>query len=100
MKKATLDLPDDMADYINSHKIDDDTEFKRAAFLLYAYIDAGMMPHGKAADLLGVNKFDLIDFYGSYGLSYIKKEDLARYKDAEDEISAYFNGQRKERNER
>ena len=73
MKNATLGLPDAMADYINSHEIDDETGFKRAAFLLYAYIDAGMMSHGYAAELLGVNKFDLIDFYGNYGLGLYQK---------------------------
>ena len=97
MKIAPLKLPDAMADYINSHEIDDETEFKRAAFLLYAYIDAGMMSHGYAAELLGVNKFDLIDFYGNYGLSYIKKEDLTKYKESEDEVSAYFDERRKQK---
>lgn len=100
MKNATLGLPDAMVDYINSHEIDDETEFKRAAFLLYAYIDAGMMSHGYAAELLGVNKFDLIDFYGNYGLAYIKKEDLTKYKESEDGISAYFDERRKQKCEK
>ncbi len=100
MKKAILELPDEMADYIKDHKIDDTTEFKRAAFLLYAYIDAGMMSHGKAAELLGVNKFDLINFYGNYGLSYIRKEDSMKYKESEDEISAYYAEQRGYRQEK
>lgn len=95
MKLATLELPDNMADYINQKLVDEATDFKRAAFLLYAYIDAGLMSHGYAAQLLGVNKFDLINFYGKYGLSYINKEDWDKYKNTEDEVSAFFEKHRK-----
>ncbi len=94
MKKVTLELPDEMAEYIKSHKIDDITEFKRAAFLLYPYIDAGMMSHGYAASLLGIDKFDLINFYGNYGIPYIKKEDAIKYKNVEDEISSFYQARR------
>lgn len=95
MKKTVLELPDKMADYIKKHPLDDVTKFKRAAFLLYAYIDAGLMSHGYAAELLGVNKFDLIDFYGEYGLSYINKGDVEKYKDIENEVSEFFSNRRR-----
>lgn len=90
MKKAVLEFPDKMADYLKKQSLDDVTEFKRAAFLLYAYIDAGLMSHGYAAELLGVNKFNLIDFYGEYGLSYIDKKDVEKYKDIENEVSDFL----------
>ena len=90
LKKAILELPDKMAEYINNKALDDVTEFKRAAFLLYAYIDSGLMSHGYAADLLGVDKFDLIDFYGKYGIPYINEKDWDKYKDSEKKVSAYF----------
>ena len=48
------------------------------------------MSHGYAAELLGVNKFNLIDFYGEYGLSYIDKKDVEKYKDIENEVSDFL----------
>ncbi len=62
---------------------------------MYAYIDAGLMSHGYAAQLLEVDKFDLINFYGKYGLSYINKEDWDKYKNTEEEVSAFFEKHRK-----
>ena len=92
MKIAHIGLPDNMTDFISQQPIDDLTEFKRAAFMLYAYIDAGIMSHGKAAELLGVDKFRLINFYDKYGLDYIKDTD--RYLQLDDKFFANYNNRR------
>ena len=72
MKSVSIKFPDKMVDFIEEVSVDDMLNFKRAAFLLYAYIDAGKLSHGRAAELLGVDKFDLIDFYGEHGLEYVE----------------------------
>ena len=69
MKQGKIALPDELAAFINKTKINDVTEFKRAAFMLYAYIDSGLVTIEKTAKLLGVNKRRLIQFYWSYRLS-------------------------------
>lgn len=69
MKQGKIALPDELADFINKTKINDVTEFKRAAFMLYAYIDSGLVTIEKTAKLLGVNKRRLIQFYCMYRLS-------------------------------
>ena len=52
--------------------------FKRNAMILYPFIQNMSISHGKAAEILGVHKFDLIDFYDSMGLPYLNQsvEDL------------------------
>ena len=39
--------------------------------ILYPYIQQGMISHGKAAEILGIFKIDLITLYGKMGLSHI-----------------------------
>jgi len=47
-----------------------DMKLKRNALLLHLYINNQTISHGKAAELLGVNKLDLIALYDELGLSY------------------------------
>ena len=52
----------------------------------YPYIKRGVMSYGKAAEMLGLHKIDLITLYGKLGLSYFDEteeeyeEDLAVLK--------------------
>lgn len=54
--------------------------------LVYPYIKSGVMSHGKAAEMLGLHKIDLITLYGKLGLPYFDEteeefeEDLAVLK--------------------
>ncbi|MBQ9526057.1 MAG: UPF0175 family protein, partial [Fretibacterium sp.] len=41
--------------------------------------------HGRAAEILGVNKIDLIEFYGSMGIPYINQTP----EEIEEELRAY-----------
>ena len=43
---------------------------KQYALLLYPYIHSGDISHGKAAEVLGMNRLDLIDLYGEMELPY------------------------------
>lgn len=58
---------------------DDNAQMKRNAMLLYPYIQDCTISHGKAAEILGINKLDLIALYGKMGIDYFQetKDDLA-----------------------
>ena len=64
-----LTVPEGMAPFL------DDTErdhsFERNAMMLYPFIQKQTISHGRAAEILGVHKFDLIDFYASLGMPYL-----------------------------
>ncbi len=46
--------------------------------LLYSLIRRGVISHGRADEILGIHKWDLIEFYDSVGLPYLdqSKEEL------------------------
>lgn len=46
-------------------------ELRRNALLLYPYIQNATISHGRAAELLGISKWELINLYGDEGLPYI-----------------------------
>lgn len=50
----------------------------RNAMLIYPYIQNGTISHGRAAEILGIFKMDLITLYGKLGLPYFtqSEEDL------------------------
>lgn len=43
--------------------------------MLYPYVHDGIISHGRAAEILGIFKTDLIVLYGRMGLSYIEMTD-------------------------
>ncbi len=45
-------------------------ELQNSAMLLYPYIYNQTISHGRAAELLGMNKYDLIELYEDFGLPY------------------------------
>ena len=49
-------------------------ELLRNALILYPYIVNGTISHGKAAEILGLFKYELIEIYNSIGLSYISMD--------------------------
>ncbi len=56
------------------------------AMLIYPAIYSGKISHGKAAEILGLKKIDLIKIYGEMGISYFDlteselEEDLTTLK--------------------
>ena len=85
MANVNITVPEEMADWIN--KADDYRIFERNAMMLYPYIRDLTISHGKAAEILGVSKLDLIEFYGKMGLSYLNQSD----EDIEKELAVYQN---------
>ena len=45
-------------------------ELRRNALLLYPYIHGNIISHGRAAEILGIKKLDLIDLYDEMGFPY------------------------------
>lgn len=68
MEKITLNVPVGMSKYINTSS--SETELTRNALLLYPYIINLTISHGRAAEILGITKTELIDLYDSLGYSY------------------------------
>ena len=67
---------EDMSTYVND--VDYEQAFERNAMLLYPFIRNLTISHGRAAEILGVHKTDLIEFYDSMGIPYLNQseEDL------------------------
>ena len=64
-----IKVPKAMEQYII--KDSDEDTLRRNALLLYPYILNKKISHGKAAEILGINKLDLIDLYGKMGFYYL-----------------------------
>ena len=62
LQTATIQITEGMKPYVNSHK---------RALLIYPFIQNGTISHGKAAEILGISKWSLIQLYGSLGIPYI-----------------------------
>ena len=76
MISKQMTFPKGMAPYLGEDH--PEQAFQRNAMILYPYIQRLVISHGRAAEILGVHKFDLIDFYDSMGLPYLDQsiEDL------------------------
>ena len=69
MAVVSMEMPDEMVEFaMPSNK---DEQLRINAMILYPYIRQGMISHGRAAEILGIFKIDLITLYGKMGLSYI-----------------------------
>jgi hypothetical protein len=71
-----ISVPEDMSTYLNNEEYDQ--TFERNAMILYPFIRNLTISHGRAAEILGVHKTDLIEFYDSMGIPYLNQseEDL------------------------
>ena len=70
-----LKIPVNLAPYIRRT----DDSIKLYAMLIYPCIQNGEISHGKAAEILGITKNDLLDIYGEFGIPYYNQtcEELA-----------------------
>ncbi len=59
--------------------------FMRSAMMLYPFIQNLTISHGRAAELLGVHKFDLIAFYDRMGMPYLNQSE----EELEEEIAGF-----------
>lgn len=76
-------VPQEMASYLDT--MDQAASFERNAMILYPLIQNLTISHGRAAEILGICKLDLIDFYNKMGLPYLNQTS----EDLEEEISGF-----------
>ena len=76
LQTVSINIPDSMVEYtaVQNEK----AELVRNAMILYPYIQNETISHGKAAQILGIHKIDLIVLYSALGIPYFDqtKEDL------------------------
>ncbi len=68
-----ITIPEDMRSYLNN--ADYEQVFERNAMLLYPFIRNLTISHGRAAEILGVHKTELIEFYDSMGIPYLNQSE-------------------------
>ena len=67
-ESVTINVPTGMAKYLVT--LNPEAELTRNALLLYPYILNQTISHGRAAEILGIRKSELIDLYDKLGCSY------------------------------
>ena len=83
MTTVELKIPVAMKPYISTNP---DQELIQRALLLHPFIKNLTISHGRAAEILGISKLDLIDLYAKEGIPYIDmpwsevEEDVVTYE--------------------
>lgn len=90
MESVTINVPVGMSKYLTS--LNPETEIIRNALLLYPYILNQTISHGRAAEILGITKSELIDVYDKLGYSYLDQT----MDSLEDELALFKQLQKKE----
>ena len=67
-ESVTIKVPVGMSKYLVT--INPEAELTRNALLLYPYILDQTISHGRAAEILGIRKSELIDLYDKLGYFY------------------------------
>lgn len=71
MSSIEIKVPEKAKQYV----VKGTTEKMRNALLLYPCIANGTISHGKAAEVLGIHKTELLQLYGSVGIPYLDMTD-------------------------
>jgi len=69
MTNVNISVPQSIVQYTMVE--DKKLQLLRNAMLVFPYIQNDTISYGKAAELLGMNKLDLISLYGSLGICYL-----------------------------
>lgn len=77
-------VPKEMKTFLLNENTSD--ELKRNALILYPYIKDLTISHGRAAEILGISKWDLIELYEDMGLPYLDMDIL----EVEKEVDSYY----------
>lgn len=83
ISSVNIVVPSEMVSYITTE--DKNMELQRNALLLYPYIKNLTISHGRAAEILGISKWELIELYNNLGLAYLDIDIC----EAEEEVSCY-----------
>lgn len=66
MTKIEMEVPTPILPFVNHGQF----QSQQTALLLYPYIANGDISNGKAAELLGISKMELLDMFGEMGIPY------------------------------
>ena len=69
MKSVSITIPDTMIEFVTTQN--EKMKLMRNAMILFPYIHNETISHGKAAQILGIHKMDLIELYSSLGIPYL-----------------------------
>lgn len=83
-ESITIQVPVEMRKYLE--ELSPESELRRNALLLYPYILNQSISHGRAAEILGIEKSELLDIYDKLGYSYL---DLIQ-DELEEDIDTYL----------
>ena len=89
-ESVTINVPVGMSKYLIT--MNPDAELTRNALLLYPYILNQTISHGRAAEILGIRKSELINLYDKLGYSYF---DMTM-DDLDDELNTFRELKKKE----
>ena len=78
-----INVPKGMKVYVSVH--DKKAELTRNALILYPYIKNLTISHGRAAEILGIRKMDLIELYADLGIPYFDMD----ISEVDEELRAY-----------
>lgn len=73
MAYVKMEMPEDMVSFVV--QLNKEEQLRRNAMILYPYVHDGVISHGRAAEILGIFKMDLIVLYGKLGLPYLDMTD-------------------------
>ena len=68
---VTMKIPEGMAPFLEDES--SEQRFQRNAMFLYSLIQDQRISYGRAAEILGVSKWSLIEFFNQMGVPYLKQ---------------------------
>lgn len=76
LRSISINVPEKMIEFTKNQN--ESEELIRNAMILFPYIRNETISYGKAAQILGIHKLDLIAIYSTLGIAYIDqtKEEL------------------------
>ena len=83
MTEVRIRVPSEVAAYLQTEN--QRSELERNALLLYPAVNSHAISHGRAAEMLGIRKYDLIELYDQLGLSYLSQS----MDEIDEELSAW-----------
>lgn len=84
LESIEIFVPKEMKTFLLNENSSD--KLRRNALILYPYIKDLTISHGRAAEILGIPKWDLIELYGDMGLPYLDLD----ISEVEKEVDSYY----------
>lgn len=83
METMQLRMPHEMATFVR--QTTRESELQRNAMILYPFIADQTISYGRAAEILGINKWSLIEIFAKVGIPYINLS----YEEIDEELETF-----------